>query len=151
MDNKGIGLLSIALVGALLVSGVLLSGTSLAQASGITDETNEPEAVDESDADWQCRMNGNRDHPRNLEAKLDMLAERFDLTDEQVKEIEEKISTAIEEGTEPYEVREEVMSILEDYGVEIPEDRGPVERQERRGHKRQNGECEGSCHEDAEE
>ncbi|KXB03604.1 hypothetical protein AKJ47_01925 [candidate division MSBL1 archaeon SCGC-AAA261G05] len=151
MNNRGIGLLSIALVGALLVSGVLLSGTSLAQASGITDEADEPAAANESDEDWQCGMNGNRDHARSLEAKLDMLAERFDLTDEEVEEIEEKISTAIEEGTEPTEIREEVMSILEDYGVEIPEDLGPAKRQELRGHRRQNGECEGPFHESTEE
>lgn len=52
---------------------------------------------------------------------------------------------------EEHEIRDEVMSILEDYGVEIPEDRGPAERRERCGHRRQKGECEGPCHETSEE
>ncbi|KXA89718.1 hypothetical protein AKJ62_02510 [candidate division MSBL1 archaeon SCGC-AAA259D14] len=116
-----------------------------------TNESNETAPIKKLDDGWQCGMNGNRDHVQGIESKLDMLAERFDLTDEQVEEIEEKISAAIDEGMEPYEFREEVMSILEDYGVEIPEDQAPAERQNRRGHRRQNGECEGACHETSDE
>jgi hypothetical protein len=123
----------IALFGAALVALVAITGFATAAGSGaLPADTTAVDAgfgpgdgptdgtgpVNATTADRP--MNGTNSPWVTGDERLDLIQERFDLTDEQMNEIQTEVQSLVDEGASQDEIRSTVTEMLESYGVEDP-------------------------------
>jgi len=106
---KSIAVLAVALAAIVGLSGLVAAGFG-PDATTAADESTTQGDWDEDD----------------LDATLERLQERYDLTDEQVSRLRETIESKLEADAGPMEIRDAVIAQLEAFGVEDPE-LGPPE------------------------
>lgn len=110
-------LIALGLVALLGVSGVAAATGGPAGAAAQVQTDDRP--LDGSNSPWATE-----------DERVDLFQERFDLTDEQVAEIDSEVEALLEEDASREEIRDTVRELLEEYGVEDPTlgppaDRGP--------------------------
>jgi DNA-binding transcriptional MerR regulator len=120
--------IAVALAALLLLGGV--AGVTTALPAQPTTTASQAEATPQTD-----EMAPDGDHPR-LDRLLHALAERYDLTDEQVAELETLVLRLHEDGADRAEIERAVVAQLSEYGVDpadLREDRQRV--QDHREHR----------------
>jgi regulator of replication initiation timing len=102
--TKPIAAVAVALAALVALSGLVAAGYGPAATTAADESTTQ--------GDWD---------EDDLNAALDRLQERYDLTDEQVSQLRETIESELEEGAEPLEIRDAVIDQLEAFGIEDPQ------------------------------
>ena len=108
---KPIAAVAVALAALVALSGLVAAGIG---PGGTT-------AADESttQGDWD---------EDDIDAMLEQLQERYDLTDEQVAQLRETIESELEADERPLAIRDAVIAQLEEFGIEDPELGPPADR-----------------------
>lgn len=121
----------ITLVGAAVLALVAVTGLAAAAGGNTSAAKTAPvdgrlgPAGDATPAD--CPHDGTNSPWVTEDERLDRFQERFDLTDEQVAEIQTEVESMVEENATQEEIRRTVTEMLEAYGVEDPTLGPPVE------------------------
>ncbi|MBS3817653.1 MAG: hypothetical protein KGY76_08840 [Candidatus Thermoplasmatota archaeon] len=123
--NRKVGIIMVIAVVFLLASAIGLS------TAGVNSDSSSGSAFE--------RPRGTGDGDCDGEPKMRML-DRFNLTEEQKEEIIDKVKSMREDGADRDEIRDTVIEMLEDYGVDVPEDMG-----EGSGEKHRRGRGRGDC------
>lgn len=97
----------------LVVAAVLTAGTAAAQGVGFAAPPADDRPLDGANTPWTAD-----------DWRLDRIQERYDLTDEQVAEIQSNLETAMADGTSREEIRTVVHDTLESFGIEVGEPLG---------------------------
>lgn len=111
-----------------------LDGTGLAKGQPVKESNQgfrrgKPEEVRDADNDgvpngqdddYQVPEDGSNSPWISEDQRLEMIQNRFQLTDEQVNEIQNEVQTMIKNGEEPQTIRAQIQTKLEEYGVEEP-------------------------------
>ncbi|MFW5896038.1 MAG: hypothetical protein ACOCUA_01495 [archaeon] len=111
---KPIAAVAVALAALVALSGLVAAG----YGPGTTTAADESNAQ----ADWD---------EDDVDAMLDRLQERYDLTDEQVSQLRETIESELEDGAAPLDIRDAVIAQLEEFGIEDPQVGPPTDAQAR--------------------
>lgn len=121
--NKKIGILGLAIVGVLLTSGL---GLALADGAGPMNQmANSDEKVPNGkDQDYERPMDGSNSPWITEDERLEMFQDRYNLTDTQIEDIRIEVTSMIEEGVDRTEIRDTVLSKLQEFGVESPGEMG---------------------------
>ncbi|MEF8757035.1 MAG: hypothetical protein V5A33_02250 [Halobacteriales archaeon] len=104
MTKKTIAVVAVALAALVALSGLVAAGYGPGSSTA-ADESN-------AQADWD---------EDTVDAMLDRLQERYDLTDEQVSELRETIESKLEADAGPLEIRDAVIEQLEAFGIDDPQ------------------------------
>lgn len=138
-----IGIAALVLIGAIIAVGAVAAyGNPWKDRNVLPDHDDDgiPNGLDEN----YERPRDCRNSPWILgDERLERLQEQFDLTDDQIAAIQEKVTLLIDEEAAPAEIMETIEEMLKEFGVENPElmGQGPhgMHRQGYQGHGR------GSC------
>lgn len=112
-------LLAVALVGVLAFSGLAAATGNVGLYSGVSEKAGNsfgPAAA----AGGDRPLEGSNSPWVGEDERLERFQERFDLTDEQVDEIQVAVEDAVDDGATREDIRATVMDMLEAYGVEAP-------------------------------
>ncbi|MFQ3293974.1 MAG: hypothetical protein ACI9PP_002085 [Halobacteriales archaeon] len=111
---KPIAGVAVALAALVALSGLVAAGIG----PGVTN------AADESttQTDWD---------EDDIDAMLDRLQDRYNLTEEQVTQLRETVESELDAGAEPIEIRNTVIDQLEAFGIEDPQLGPPDDRASR--------------------
>ncbi|MEF8874861.1 MAG: hypothetical protein V5A88_09380 [Candidatus Thermoplasmatota archaeon] len=124
--NRKVGIIVVIAVGLLLMSAIGLSMASDNSDSSSGSAFERPRRAGDGDCDGEPKMR---------------MLDRFNLTEEQKEEIIDKVKSMREDGADRDEIRDTVIEMLEDYGVDVPEDMGEGDREKHR-RRRGRGDCE---------
>ncbi|KXB06946.1 hypothetical protein AKJ54_00925 [candidate division MSBL1 archaeon SCGC-AAA382K21] len=136
--RKKIGIFAIAaVIGALVLSGSAVAfaaggdeapveeGESYGYGRGPWTDTVRDEDGDGipngQDEDYQCPEDGSNSPWVLGDERLERFQERFDLSNEQMTQLQEKVQSMIEEGADRVEIGNVIRSQLESWGIESPE------------------------------
>ncbi|MEF8825014.1 MAG: hypothetical protein V5A34_00820 [Halapricum sp.] len=123
LTAKTLGVTFVALVAVVGVAAASpLAGVAVADDGSMTQITEEDRPLNGTNSPWMAD-----------DDRLDRFQDRFDLTDEQVDEIQSAVTDQIEAGADRTEIRSTVTAMLTEYGVDEPELGPPADAQDRLG------------------
>ena len=113
---KPIAAVAVVLAALVALSGLVAAGYGPAATNAADESTTQ--------GDWD---------QDDVDAMLERLQERYDLTDEQVAQLRDTIEAELEADERPLAIRDAVIAQLEEFGIEDPDVGPPTDAQARNG------------------